>query len=341
MISKVFNDVLAQIKEPLEEFFTTLGAFMSKILEVVEPHLPMISKVISIGLQTVFAPLFLGIRALTAVLKLFTGGKEGEKKEEKKEGKADGGLVYRARGGWIRGPQSGYPVSLDGGKNVSFIGHGTEWVGMKRAAGGSAYVIPFDTPATRTNKNLTSRRYKEADRGGYALPTAMDQRLQPYAWGGKWLKDRFNQLPQVRAAKWVGGKLSNALGGTDAEGKPKGLMRWIAGAADQATGGFFDFDKQGHSMYQASGMLQKAGEVIDKAKLAKQEERYKKLKKSIEESQNIVNINAGGDGIAMGASAVDDVPVMIPGNDHMDADKYIRPKYGLVAEFMTDPVEFM
>ena len=118
-------------------------------------------------------------------------------------------------------------------------------------------------------------------------------------------------------------------------------MRWIAGAADQATGGFFDFDKQGHSMYQASGMLQKAGEVIDKAKLAKQEERYKKLKKSIEESQNIVNINAGGDGIAMGASAVDDVPVMIPGNDHMDADKYIRPKYGLVAEFMTDPVEFM
>ena len=63
MVGKVFNDVLADIKEPLEEFFTTLGNFMSQILKVVEPHLPMISKIISVGLQTVFMPLFLGIRA--------------------------------------------------------------------------------------------------------------------------------------------------------------------------------------------------------------------------------------------------------------------------------------
>ncbi len=324
MVGKVFNDVLADIKEPLEEFFTTLGNFMSQILKVVEPHLPMISKIISVGLQTVFMPLFLGIRALTAVMKLFTGG--DKKKDEEVSKKADGGVVYRARGGWISGPQSGYPVSLDGGSNVSFIGHGTEWVGMNKAGGGNAYVIPYDTPATKTNKNLTSRRYREADRQGYALPTGMDQRLRPYAMGGKWFKKQVNKVKDRF---------------TDDEGKPKGVMRWLAGAADQATGGFFDFDKQGHSMYQASGVLNKAGQMLENAKQKKQEERHKKLQETINNSNNIVNIDAGTGEVGMTSSVVDDVPIIIPGADHMEADKYIRPKFGLVAEFMTDPVEFM
>ena len=324
MVGKVFNDVLADIKEPLEEFFTTLGNFMSQILKVVEPHLPMISKIISVGLQTVFMPLFLGIRALTAVMKLFTGG--DKKKDEEVSKKADGGVVYRARGGWISGPQSGYPVSLDGGSNVSFIGHGTEWVGMNKAGGGNAYVIPYDTPATKTNKNLTSRRYREADRQGYALPTGMDQRLRPYAMGGKWFK---KLVIKVKARF------------TDDEGKPKGVMRWLAGAADQATGGFFDFDKRGHSMYQASGVLNKAGQMLENAKQKKQEERHKKLQETINNSNNIVNIDAGTGEVGMTSSVVDDVPIIIPGADHMEADKYIRPKFGLVAEFMTDPVEFM
>ena len=324
MVGKVFNDVLADIKEPLEEFFTTLGNFMSQILKVVEPHLPMISKIISVGLQTVFMPLFLGIRALTAVMKLFTGG--DKKKDEEVSKKADGGVVYRARGGWISGPQSGYPVSLDGGSNVSFIGHGTEWVGMNKAGGGNAYVIPYDTPATKTNKNLTSRRYREADRQGYALPTGMDQRLRPYAMGGKWFKKQVNKVKDRF---------------TDDEGKPKGVMRWLAGAADQATGGFFDFDKQGHSMYQASGVLNKAGQMLKNAKQKKQEERHKKLQETINNSNNIVNIDAGTGEVGMTSSVVDDVPIIIPGADHMEADKYIRPKFGLVAEFMTDPVEFM
>ena len=38
-----------------------------------------------------------------------------------------------AKGGWIQGPQSGYPVSLDGGRSVSFIGHGTEYVAQRSA----------------------------------------------------------------------------------------------------------------------------------------------------------------------------------------------------------------
>lgn len=75
-----------------------------------------------------------------------------------------------AAGGWISGPMSGYPVSLDGGGSTAFIGHGTEWVGFKRAAGGSAFVVPFDTPATKNNPGLTGSRMRQAKQGGYALP---------------------------------------------------------------------------------------------------------------------------------------------------------------------------
>lgn len=77
----------------------------------------------------------------------------------------------KAAGGWIHGPQSGYPVSLDGGGSTSFIGHGTEWVGFKKATGG-AFVIPYDTPATKNNPRLTESRFKQAKQGGYALPYA-------------------------------------------------------------------------------------------------------------------------------------------------------------------------
>ena len=430
-ISKIFNTVLSAIKDPLEDFFKTLGAFMSGILEVVEPHMPLIGKIISVGLQVMFAPLFLGIKALTAVMKLFLGDKGKDTGAEVKGGDGGGAVtpggsgsetsssekmtliagmpvvgdklsaqqmaavgmaksmdernfqrmdpkiqqMYNtqiknkstdkevvkdgtdnaggfAKGGWINGPQSGYPVSLDG-KRTSFIGHGKEWVGRK--AGGKAFVVPFDTPATKTSPGLTSKRMGQAKRQGYSLPSAMDSRLRPYKAGGEiikpkrkkgmgsWLKDTLNKTPQVRLAKWLGNKAKNIVTAKDEEGKPKGVMRWLAGAADQATGGFFDFDKQGHSLYQASGLVKKTGEIIDNAKQKAQEEKYKKLKASIEEGNNIVNINAGsGEGINMGsADATRDVPIMIPGEDEMAADKYLKPKYGLVAEFLTDPVEFM
>ena len=317
MVGKVFNDVLADIKEPLEEFFTTLGKFMSQILEVVEPHLPMISKIISVGLQTMFAPLFLGIRALTAVMKLFTGGDKKKDEDVKPtKGKMDGGKVPPlAKGGWITGPQSGYPVSMDSGKSISFIGHGTEWVGRKRASGG--FVIPFDTPATRTNRSLTARRYKEAARGGYTLPT--------YAWGGKWFKNKVSQVKDRLV---------------DEQGNPKGAMRWLAGAADQATGGFFDFDKQGHSLYQASGVLQKSGDLIDNLKQKRNEERNKRLQAALDGAQPTV-INNELDPISMGGGTQDSFPIIVPSDHDLDQDKYIMPKFGLIAEMKTDPVELM
>lgn len=108
-------------------------------------------------------------------------------------GFAEGGamrLPQRAGGGWIQGPQSGYPVSLDGGNSVSFIGHGTEWVGTRGFAQGGAFVVPFDTPATRRNPGLTSMRMRQAAAGGYGMPGfslggAVRSRLKKYAEGGK------------------------------------------------------------------------------------------------------------------------------------------------------------
>ena len=48
---------------------------------------------------------------------------------------------------------------------------------MKGFAGGGAFVVPFDTPATRKNPSLTSQRWGEAMRGGYSMPS--------FAVGGK------------------------------------------------------------------------------------------------------------------------------------------------------------
>lgn len=86
----------------------------------------------------------------------------------------------RAVGGWITGPMTGYPVSLDGGNSVSFIGHGKEWVGgfAKGGQAGNAFVIPYDTPATRKDPSLTSKRYSQARALGATLPSKSDKSMK-------------------------------------------------------------------------------------------------------------------------------------------------------------------
>ena len=244
-VGKVFNDIMAPIQESLSGFFEALGGVMNGILDFIEPHMPMITKILGIGINTLFAPLFLGLKALTAVLKFFAPKSKGDEVKETpssktsgnssqssgeiqptadgveetpnnqpdikleyeltqdriaklksgeipdKDGfklafaekklkilednlpKSEGGEVAPpkfAKGGWINGPMSGYPVSLDGGRSTAFIGHGLEWVGSKMASGG-AFVVPYNTPATKKDSGLTSRRFREAMQGGYALPT--------------------------------------------------------------------------------------------------------------------------------------------------------------------------
>jgi len=84
------------------------------------------------------------------------------------DAKAQGYIPERAAGGWIDGPQSGYPVSLDGGRSTSFIGHGKEYVARK--AGGGAFVVPFNTSATKRMPGLTDKRIGEAQKAGFKLP---------------------------------------------------------------------------------------------------------------------------------------------------------------------------
>lgn len=328
MIGDVFNGVMAPIKDALGQFFEALGGFMNGILDMVEPHLPFITEVLAKSLKIYFMPFFMGLKALTAVLKFFTPKGKGSNATSAKntsKGKAAGGKVpvmvpkmaeggdtlgsplmsreekfwdemtevlmgqkgiitavktiaegiisflanpigttasavmtvggnllssawnwgknllgfahggnvpsntvqpmampapapqAAAKGGWISGPQSGYPVSLDGGRSVSFIGHGTEWVGMKNYAKGGAFVVPFDTPATKSNPGLTQRRMNEAKAGGYAMPRAVGGNVPlhvPKFKAGGAMKPT---LPKFAA----GGKfdpVKYAEGGTNTEG---------------------------------------------------------------------------------------------------------------------------
>ena len=291
-VGDTFTAVVKPIGDAVGGLFQALGEMMNGILDFIGPHMPLITKILSIGVQTLFAPLFLGMKALTAVLKFFTPGggndkagkvtdkksknnnnkgktsvstkvekgqkpkyyadymKEGviiteigdndfffqfpdgststrnssgssnaptiegrfdglvdakirDKKEAEEEARkreeerlargkemhkkfpnqynADGTRVEKKKknkkkkgwfseGGWINGPQSGYPVSLTG-MATDFIGHGLEWVG--KALNGNSFVIPFDTPATRKDKGLTGKRMKQAMAGGYAMPPQM------------------------------------------------------------------------------------------------------------------------------------------------------------------------
>ena len=86
-------------------------------------------------------------------------GSGGQPDPNDKEGKSQGGNVKNppklANGGWISGPQSGYRVSLDGGRSTSFIGHGREYVARKANGGFSSFLLIL------WNKNATKLNLKE------------------------------------------------------------------------------------------------------------------------------------------------------------------------------------
>ena len=165
--------------------------------------------------------------------------------------KADGGTVKKkaAGGGWINGPMSGYPVSLDGGATTSFIGHGTEWVG-RRSAGGDAFVVPFNTPATAGGRNgLTSLRMQQAKAGGYSLPTfAKGGKLSGTANPRRDGSQEENRLAQQDGKPMSrGGRILQAL----AEGG-KIFLHWTAG------GGNFKQQGKYHSIVQGDGSIYRA-----------------------------------------------------------------------------------
>jgi len=98
-------------------------------------------------------------------------------------------LKKASRGGIIQGPQSGYPVSMDG-ESVDFIGHGTEEVRTKEDGSG-AFIVPIDTPDTRKDPKLMERRQKEADAMGFKGFSAgglLGLKGKEYTYSGGFLK---------------------------------------------------------------------------------------------------------------------------------------------------------
>ena len=102
MVGDVFNAIFDPIKDALGGFFEALGGFMNGVLDAVEPHLPLIKKILGIGIAVAVAPLFLGIKALTAVLKFFTPKGEKDKKGADKSGSAE--VKPKAMGGPVEIP---------------------------------------------------------------------------------------------------------------------------------------------------------------------------------------------------------------------------------------------
>lgn len=116
-----------------------------------------------------------------------------------------------AKGGWISGPQSGYPVSTAGnGRGApDFIGHGTEYVATKPT--GESFVIPFDTPATRVAPSITAANLQTASMLGFKTPTA------PPRIGTKqnFLGGLFKGIGNIATGKtWGGGNRGTGRDGT-------------------------------------------------------------------------------------------------------------------------------
>lgn len=180
------------------------------------------------------------LESLNFIQKMLGKDKPIQQQLDKLEGKAIGGQVGKASGGgWINGPQSGYPVSLDGGRSTSFIGHGTEWVG-KRSGGGDAFVVPFDTPATRGGNGLTNMRMQQAKAGGYGLPA--------FAKGGKADAKR-----KVQIRKRTDAPGEDRLAGMDKMAKGgKMFLHWTASSGNFKSKGKY------HSIVQGDGSIFRA-----------------------------------------------------------------------------------
>ena len=143
--------------------FVAMGPVIDNITKFIKPHLPVLMNIAEQMGNIVLGPLILLFKGITALLKLVPST------DVTPTGDGDN-VKQMSAGGWISGPMSGYPVSLNG-TQVDFIGHGVEYV-AKRSSGG--FVIPFDTPHTRMNPGLTASRMQQASSMGFKVPQFSD-----------------------------------------------------------------------------------------------------------------------------------------------------------------------
>ena len=164
--------------------------------------------------------------------------KEGAAKGGKLRGYKKGGRVLKgyAKGGFINGPQSGYPVSLDGGKSTAFIGHGLEYVAQKASGG---FVVPISTPATKNNPGLMGSRMNEASRMGYDLSGMADG----FAKGGRAVEQSADAAMREKGRK---GKRS----------KSDEMLKGFASGGEMSK---FDFAKHGKKYRHPGGDFARDG----------------------------------------------------------------------------------
>ena len=143
--------------------FVAMGPVIDNITKFIKPHLPVLMSIAEQMGKIVLGPLILLFKGITALLKMVPST------DVTPTGDGDN-VKQMSAGGWISGPMSGYPVSLNG-TQVDFIGHGVEYV-AKRSSGG--FVIPFDTPHTRMNPGLTASRMQQASSMGFKVPQFSD-----------------------------------------------------------------------------------------------------------------------------------------------------------------------
>ena len=249
-IMSFLEETFKPVGDALEELFVQMGPAIEKLTNFIKPHLPKLKELATFIGKIAFGPLILLMKGITNLLKMINGGKaedpNSSSNPESTDEKSAGGIFKMppllSKGGWISGPQSGYPVSMDGGKSVSFIGHGTEYV-AKRSSGG--FVIPFDTPHTRRDPGLTQRRMTEAKSYGYQTPE--------FSIGGKFdyagaFAPTFNKtvnMPSPTYSKLpersIGGFIKSVAGAAGAAfGGPSvtaamGMLGNVAGAAQKLT----------------------------------------------------------------------------------------------------------
>ena len=156
---KIFDPVMKAFKD----MFVAMGPVIDNITKFIKPHLPVLMNIAEQMGKIVLGPLILLFKGITALLKMVPST------DVTPTGDGDN-VKQMSAGGWISGPMSGYPVSLNG-TQVDFIGHGVEYV-AKRSSGG--FVIPFDTPHTRMNPGLTASRMQQASSMGFKRPQFSD-----------------------------------------------------------------------------------------------------------------------------------------------------------------------
>ena len=168
-------------------------------------------------------------------------------------------LPQRATGGWINGPDSGYPVSLGRkGGQADFIGHGLEYVSKNNK--GEDFVIPINNFATRAVPGLVSANMRMAHAQGFDIPGELPRGKENFFWGsikkwgsnvGNWAKNKatdshgisslWSNKPKNQGAKegsgWFGKAMNwgkNILGfGTPQEEKKPSIWQNILSNAGQ------------------------------------------------------------------------------------------------------------